>query len=347
MNDDIVDVTRQSNPPKPNNAPPSPESAQSNPMHADWATEYRNCVTWSNTWHQIESNQGWPIGYRVMDGKLIKDGVWCVPTALTGSILREHHRATGHTGGERLWREASRHFQFAVPEEAKALCLRIQQMCEVCQACEHPRQPLRLRVYPTPIPPHIMTSVSIDLLQMPEVEEDGDKFNVFACCVDRHSGWMVTTLHHTRGLTAQRVAKEMYGKWWSPHGIPSVITSDRGPHFAGAWWRAMCGLHGIRHAYAQAYHHEGNGRAEVAGAQLQNRLRKLQADTCVPWTQTIHRAVRHIHDAPGPSGLCPYEICTAGRGPLKGSHMWHQGRCPMQRHSSSTRSPSTRQWHAP
>ena len=62
-----------------------------------------------------------------------------------------------------------------------------------------------------------------------------------------------------------------------------MLTSDRGPHFAGAWWRTMCQLHGVRQSFAQAYHHEANGRAERIGAQLQVKLRKLQAEENIPW----------------------------------------------------------------
>ena len=52
---------------------------------------------------------------------------------------------------------------------------------------------------------------------------------------------------------------------WDLFGIPSVVTSDNGGPFVSAWWRTMCALHGVRTAYGQAYHHNANGRAEVAG----------------------------------------------------------------------------------
>ena len=191
-------------------------------------------------------------------------------------------------------------------------------LCETCQACEPPHQPLKLKVMSTPIPPHIMTSVAIDLFVMPEVEQDGGRWNVFAACVDRHSGWCVATMHHTKGLTAAKVAKEMYAHWWSPHGLPSILTSDRGPHFAGAWWRTMCALHGVRQGFAQAYHHEGNGRAERIGSQLQVRLRKLQAEESITWVESLQRAVRLHNDSPGPSGLSPYEILYGRHRPMAG-----------------------------
>ena len=163
-----------------------------------------------------------------------------------------------------------------------------------------------------------MTSVSIDIFQMPHVTWDGEEYDAFAACVDRHSGWVVATPHRLRGLTAAKVAKLMYENWWSPHGIPAVITSDRGPQFAGAWWRTMCAQLGIRQAYAQAYHHAANGRAEVVGAQLQKRLRKLQAEEGLCWVSSLQRAVRMLHDVPGPSGLSPYQILYGRDRPYAG-----------------------------
>ena len=163
-----------------------------------------------------------------------------------------------------------------------------------------------------------MTSVSIDIFQMPRVVWEGVEYDAFAACVDRHSGWVVATPHKLRGLTAAKVAKAMYEAWWSPHGLPSVITSDRGSHFAGAWWRTMCAMLGVRQAYAQAYHHPANGRAEVAGAQLQKRLRKLQAEEGLCWVQALPRAIRLLHDVPGPAGISPYQILYGRERPYAG-----------------------------
>ena len=237
---------------------------------------------------------------------------------LTGRVLRAQHSVAGHVGGSQLWDAAGRHYQFAKPDEAWGLCRHMIRLCEICQACEHPHAPLRLPIRPTPIPPSIMTSVSIDVFQMPRVVWEGVEYDAFVACVDRHSGWVVATPHKLRGLTAAKVAKAMYEAWWAPHGLPSVITSDRGAHFAGAWWRTMCSMLGIRQAYAQAYHHPANGRAEVAGAQLQKRLRKLQAEEGLCWVPALPRAVRLLHDVPGPTGLSPYQILYGRERPYAG-----------------------------
>ena len=304
---------------------PRPPLGNESVLDMDWGLEYENCPKWSDAWKRVNiaqqasgSDAAWPTGFQLEKKRLIFDGRWCVPEGLTAKVLRAQHGETGHAGGERLLKEALRFFNFADERKALRISKETQRQCEICQACEHPHQPLKLRIEPHPIPPYIMTSVAIDIFRMPEIEHDGKMYNCFACCVDRLSGWMVTTPHHLRGLKASDVAKAMYQAWWSPHGVPSVLVSDRGAHFAGAWWRAMCAHHGIRHGYAIAYHHASNGRAEVAGSQIQKILRKLHASEAVSWYEGLQRAVRMIHDLPGESGLSPYEILYGRHRPYSG-----------------------------
>ena len=55
-----------------------------------------------------------------------------------------------------------------------------------------------------------MDSVAIDLFSLPEVTIKGQKFDTIALCVDRESGWMVATPHAAKGLTAEKVARDMF-----------------------------------------------------------------------------------------------------------------------------------------
>ena len=179
-------------------------------MAKSWVTDYERCPIWGVQWQAIQEGQHqsqWPQGFKLADGRMLKDNRWCIPTNLTGKVLRQHHEATGHMGGERLWKEANRHHQFADLDDAKAIAMRVQSQCEVCQACEHPHQPLRLKITSTPVPPDVMSSMAIDLFVMPEVIHEGQRWNVFAAAVDRHSGWCVATPHHTKGLTASKFAE--------------------------------------------------------------------------------------------------------------------------------------------
>ena len=134
-------------------------------------------------------------------------------------------------------------------------------------------------------------------------------------CVDRLSGWIIAVPCLDKGLTGAKLAQIML-KEWSPFGIPSVMTSDRGSHFTGAWWRTFCAELGIRHAYAHVYHHQANGRAEVAGQQIKEVLRKILVEENLTWVEALPRVLNKIHDAKGVGGLSPYEIMFGRYRPL-------------------------------
>jgi len=119
-----------------------------------------------------------------------------------------------------------------------------------------------------------------------------------------------------KGLTGAKLAKEVVKHQWRPSGIPSIISSDQGSHFTSAWWRNMCELLGIRLAYAQAYHHQANGRVKRAGQQVMEVLRKLQVEEKINWVEALPQVIDRIHDVKGDSGLSPCEIFFGRPRPL-------------------------------
>ena len=92
----------------------------------------------------------------------------------------------------------------------------------------------------------------------------------------------------------------MYQKWMDMGGgIPSVITSDRGPQFVGAWFTGMCAGLGVRQAFSQAYRAQTNGRAETARRQILDWLAKLTAEEDLGWVEALPIMLRQCHDAVG------------------------------------------------
>ena len=78
----------------------------------------------------------------------------------------------------------------------------------------------------------------------------------------------------------------------------------------------MCSLLGIRHAKSVAYLSRSNGRAEVAGRQLFQKLRKIHITN--PRRNRFEEmwpALKAHHDTPTPGGLSPHQILF-GRDPL-------------------------------
>ena len=71
----------------------------------------------------------------------------------------------------------------------------------------------------------------------------------------------------------------------------------------------MCQFIGVRHARTVAYHSQSNGRAEVAGRQLFEQLKKLHLERpSLNWLTSMWRAIQAYHDLPTPSGCSPHQI---------------------------------------
>ena len=67
------------------------------------------------------------------------------------------------------------------------------------------------------------------------------------------------------GLTGAKAAKKMFTECENFFGIPPLVSTDNDPQFVGTWWKTICSLFGVRRAYAHAYHHQANWKAERTG----------------------------------------------------------------------------------
>jgi len=77
--------------------------------------------------------------------------------------------------------------------------------------------------------------------------------------------------------------EKMLKHQWQIFGLPNVITSDQGSYFFSSWFQSSAAGLGVRQAFSQAYHHQANGRAEMAVQQLIGKLLKIHADEGINW----------------------------------------------------------------
>ena len=99
-------------------------------------------------------------------------------------------------------------------------------------------------------------------------------------------------------------------------GVPSTICSNRGRQFTGGWFKAMGFLMEIRHAKSVAYLNRSNGRAEEAGRQLFEKLRKIHLTyKRRNWIEEMWPALKAHHGTPTTAELSPHQILF-GRDPL-------------------------------
>ena len=273
-----------------------------------WGDQYRICPFFGEPWDFIHNDPAdWPEGYQLIQGKLYLAGRLCIPYTLQRAYIRQYHDFLGHPGPEKLWKRLQIMCEFANLGDAFSYAKAVNQLCEICQACQRPAR-LKGPIVHCPIPPKAMESVAIDIFNMPATTSENQNFDCMACCVDRHSGWIVAIPLQYAGLTGPKLAQAMLKNAWRPFGIPSLITSDQGSQFISSWWNTMCARLGIRQAFSQAYHHQANGRAERAGQQLMEKLRQLNAEQNINWVEMLPAVLDRYHDLPGESGLSPYQI---------------------------------------
>jgi hypothetical protein len=297
-----------------NSAPPSDEpeikdeSDHNLLSEESWGDMYSACPHWSEFWVATKSqSQEWPKGLKILNGRMFIDEKMCIPLMLQNLWVRECHEEMGHVGPEKLWETLRLRYAWANKKKLFDFVLEVMAQCDSCQACQRPRTTKTPLVF-TPIPPKTMSSVALDIFHMSKTRWNKKEYDAMAICVDRHSGWMVVVPCLRKGLTGAKLAQKMLQCQWAPFGIPQVITSDQGPQFVSAWFETLAALLGIRHAFSHAYHHQANGRAEMAGQQILEKLRKLHADQGINWVEALPTVLRQVHDTPGESGLSPYQI---------------------------------------
>ena len=72
---------------------------------------------------------------------------------------------------------------------------------------------------------------------------------------------------------ASACAQALVHHWVSLFGVPSTITSDRGPQFTSAVWAAMASILNLRLSPTTAFHPQSNGMVERFHRRLKDGLR--------------------------------------------------------------------------
>jgi len=276
-----------------------------------WGEWYERCPEMSLPWHTIQNTHVWPEGFSVsQDGRyMFYRGLRCVPRDLLPYVVRDHHEHTGHTGVVKLVESMSRYYRMSEDKATVTkLAAFVVKHCYVCQAYKPANTETCLKMKSTPIPCSLGDSMAIDVFHMPKVVQDGKAYDCFILAVDRHSGFTVVEPALELGLTSVDVAKLIFPKWIEIFGVPSVITSDKGAHFASHFWKSLCNLMGIRAAYSHAHYHQGNGKAERTGRELKDWMSRFKETDDRNWVECLPVVRQLYHDTPGITGFSPYEI---------------------------------------
>jgi hypothetical protein len=103
--------------------------------------------------------------------------------------------------------------------------------------------------------------------------------------IDRTTRWP-EAIPLTSTSTAD-CAAALFAGWVQRFGLPSAITSDRGPQFISALWAVLCKMLNINHIPTTSYHPQSNGLVERFHRRLKDGLRARAAGpdwaTHLPW----------------------------------------------------------------
>ena len=153
-----------------------------------------------------------------------------------------------------------------------------------CLDCQRAKTVRHVRLPPLPIevPARRFAHVHVDLVgPLPPSSGYTHLFTI----VDRSTRWPeALPLSDT---SAPACAAALFHGWVARFGVPSTITSDRGPQFTSAVWSALCVLLGVQHNPTTAFHPQSNGLVERFHRRLKDALRARLAGTSwfhhLPW----------------------------------------------------------------
>jgi len=171
-------------------------------------------------------------------------------------------------------------------------------------------------------------------------------FSYLFTIVDRTTRWPEAL--PLSSVAAADCAAALLQGWIQWFGIPSTVTSDRGPQFTSQLWAALCKLLSITHVQTTAYHPQANGLVERLHRRLKDALRARSAAadwySHLPWVMMgIRTAWREdsifypaenvfgsqlvllgqflsAPELPSPSFLSDFQGLLAGRAPLPTIH---------------------------
>lgn len=159
--------------------------------------------------------------------------------------------------------------------------------CQRAKVQRHTRAPLT----PIAVPSHRFDHIHVDLVgPLPPSQGFTHLFTV----VDRFTRWpQAIPLADT---SAKSCACALLNQWVARFGLPSDITSDRGPQFTSRLWAAVAELYGSNLHPTTAYHPQANGLVERFHRHLKSALR---ARLCGPnWMDELPWVLLGIRTAP-------------------------------------------------
>jgi hypothetical protein len=240
-------------------------------------------------------------------GRLTHRGRWWVPNyePLRTTIIQSVHDsvAAGHPGREGTIAMLRR--QFFWPQMSHDI-RRFVQNCQVCGRVKIWRDRRHGLLQPLPIPQTVGAGISMDFMEkLPETDRGNSNILVIT---DRFSGafWIIPLPN----LKVQTIVKAFIERFYSEHGAPEWIVSDRGTQWIDGFWARLCEVLGVTRKLSTAFHPETDGATEKANQEVQAFLRAYVNFNQSDWDDWCPAAQLALNNRPSETrgGLSPYFI---------------------------------------
>ena len=195
-----------------------------------------------------------------------------VPTAFRKQVFDVIH-GLGHPGVRRTCQAVSAKF---VWPNLQANVSNWARQCIDCQRAKVNRNTVPA-IGSFEQPTKRFSHLHVDLVTMPS----SNGFNHLLTIVDRFSRWPAAI--PLKDINADSVIDALTHHWIAAHGVPEVITTDRGSQFTSALWTQLLRTWGTKHVKTTAYHPESNGMVERLHRRLKESLKALSNDQQTRW----------------------------------------------------------------
>lgn len=235
---------------------------------------------------------------------LFRGRIWipnCEP--LRTQIIQNIHDShiTGHPGRDLTYAILSRQFFWS---GAASDVRQFVRNCEVCGRNTIWRETKKGLLKPMPIPERIWGEISIDFItDLPPSGRD----NASSCMAVTDRLTKGVELESMHDLSAEAVAQRLFERHYPVHGIPTAITSDRGPQFVSDLWRYFCRLLNIEQRLSTAYHPQTDGATERMNQEIEKMIRIWATYTQENWSTLLPIIMGAINNRESSStGLSPF-----------------------------------------
>ena len=256
--------------------------------------------------------------YENRDGVLyFRDGKY-VPKSdrLRLRLIQHAHDsvAGGHPGRSKCYELMSRSYWWPNMHQTVKRFIR---NCHTCKRSKPSRQRYQGWLRPLSPPERRWRDVSIDYVgPLPPSTFMGVTYRYVLVFIDR-----LSKMRHfvpTTSMEAEEAANSFYQNVWKLHGLPDVLTSDRGTLFTSDFWELMCKRLKIDARLSTSLHPETDGQTERANVTMEHYLRAYVNYMQDDWAQYLPGAEFASNNTDSSSILASPFLANHGQHPRVG-----------------------------